>query len=96
MFRQKVLENIDKCEQERHSYQLRDTLAWLDLKGQDRKQQDSLDLISQARERDTCEWILRDDRIYAWLDSEDKRSYFWLHGKPGSGERSSRKAESSL
>ncbi|OQU94466.1 NACHT domain-containing protein [Cladophialophora immunda] len=85
-FRQQVLEDIERSEQERQDWQLRDTLAWLDLKGQDREQDDLFECRSRARNPDTCAWILENSAIRSWLDPEDGRPQLWLRGKPGSGK----------
>lgn len=84
--RQRLLEDLDKREKERREWQLRDTLAWLDLKGQDREQQELLDRRSSAREKGTCEWILTHPKIELWLDSDNRNVFTWLRGKPGSGK----------
>lgn len=84
--RQRLLEDIEKREAERREWQLRDTLAWLDLKGQDREQQELFERRSNARETGTCQWILRNPTIGLWLDPDDHRLFFWLRGKPGSGK----------
>lgn len=84
--RQKLLEDIEKREAERREWQLRDTLAWLDLKGQDLEQQELFERLSNAREPETCQWILRHPTINLWLDPDDHRLFFWLRGKPGSGK----------
>ena len=84
--RQRLLEDIEKREAERREWQLRDTLAWLDLKGQDREQQELFERRSNARETGTCQWILKNPTIGLWLDPDDHRLFFWLRGKPGSGK----------
>jgi hypothetical protein len=84
--RQRLLEDIEKREAERREWQLRDTLAWLDLKGQDREQQELFERRSNARETGTCQWILRNPTIGLWLDPDDHRLFSWLRGKPGSGK----------
>ncbi|KIW10370.1 hypothetical protein PV08_11332 [Exophiala spinifera] len=85
-FRQQVLEKIERFEHDRHDWQLRDTLSWLDLKGQDREQDDLFECRSSARKPGTCEWILQNPKVRCWLDPEDCRSQLWLRGKPGSGK----------
>jgi hypothetical protein len=84
-FRQKVLEEVERSEKDRQDWQLRDTLAWLDLKGQDREQEDLFECRSRARKDGTCEWILQNSKVRSWLDEEDSRPFLWLRGKPGSG-----------
>jgi hypothetical protein len=84
-FRETILEKIDRDEKERSDHRLRDTLTWLDLKGQDREQDDLFDCRSRDRKDGTCEWILKNPKIRTWLDPEDNRSLLWLRGKPGSG-----------
>ncbi|KAJ9633047.1 hypothetical protein H2204_007437 [Knufia peltigerae] len=85
-FRQQVLDELDRSEHERQHWQLRDTLSWLDLKGQDREQDDLFECRSSARKPGTCEWILDNAKIRSWLDPEDGRPQLWLRGKPGSGK----------
>ena len=80
-----MLEEVERLEQERQDRQLRDTLAWLDLKGQDREQNDLFECRSKARTPGTCAWILENPKIRCWLDPEDGRPQLWLRGKPGSG-----------
>lgn len=84
--REKLLEDVEKREAERREWQLRDTLAWLDLKGQDQEQQELFDRRSSAREERTCEWILHHPKISLWLDPDDHHLFSWLRGKPGSGK----------
>lgn len=84
--RQRLLEDLEKREAERREWQLRDTLAWLDLKGQDREQQELFERRSSARETGTCQWILSNPTIYLWLDADDHHLFYWLRGKPGSGK----------
>lgn len=84
--RRKLLEDLEKHEADRRQWQFRDTMVWLDLNGQDGEQVDLFERRSSARESDTCNWILQHPKISLWLDPEDRRLFFWLHGKPGSGK----------
>jgi hypothetical protein len=85
--RQRLLEGIDKREAERQEWQLRDTIGWLDLKGQDREQDELLDRYLTSREAGTCEWILRHPSLSTWLDDNEQEPMLWVNGKPGSGEQ---------
>jgi NACHT domain len=84
--RTRLLAALDRSEAERREWQLRDSLAWLDLQGHDREQDDLLERRSTSRQPGTCEWFLRHPKVVAWLDEEDQRSMLWLKGKPGAGE----------
>lgn len=84
--RQRLLEDIDKREAERQEWQLRDTIAWLDLKGQDREQDELLDRYLTSREAGTCEWILRHPVLSTWVDDDEQEPLLWINGKPGSGK----------
>lgn len=86
-FRHRLYEDIARREAETRDWQLRDTLAWLDLQGQDREQEELLERRSKARLDGTCEWILRNPKISTWLDEQDRRLFVWLRGKPGSGKQ---------
>ncbi|OAP57410.1 hypothetical protein AYL99_08148 [Fonsecaea erecta] len=85
-FRQQILEDIERTEHERQEWQLRDTLAWLDLRGQDLEQDDLFECRSRARNPGTCAWILENSALRSWLDPEDSRPQLWLRGIPGSGK----------
>ena len=87
-FRHRLYEDIDRREAETRDWQLRDTLTWLDLQGQDREQEELFERRSKARLDGTCEWILRNTKITTWLDEHDRRLFVWLRGKPGSGKQS--------
>jgi hypothetical protein len=84
-FREKVMQDLERAEAERREWQLRDTLSWLDLKGQDREQDELHDFLSEERNQDTCDWVLENAMIRSWLDEEDSRPFLWLRGKPGAG-----------
>ena len=86
-FRHRLYEDIERREAEIRDWQLRDTLTWLDLRGQDREQEELLELRSQSRSNGTCDWILRNPKISMWLDEHDSHLFIWLRGKPGSGKR---------
>ncbi|KIX08531.1 uncharacterized protein Z518_03187 [Rhinocladiella mackenziei CBS 650.93] len=85
-FGRRYLKKLIDLKKTDKDWQLRDTLAWLDLKGQDREQEDLFENRSRARKAGTCEWILQNAKIRFWLDPEDGRSILWLRGKPGSGK----------
>jgi hypothetical protein len=85
-FREKLLEDLEQRELERRDRQLRDSLLWLDLNGQDREQEELIAQRKASRERNTCSWILGHPKIRPWLDEEDSHSILWLTGKPGSGK----------
>lgn len=85
-FRQTLLAEVEQQENARRDWQLRDTIAWLDLKGQDLEQEDLFERRVATREPDTCEWLLHHAKILTWLDRDDPRHFLWLRGKPGSGK----------
>lgn len=73
-------------QQKKDDLQLRSCIAWLELSTQEQEQQSLFDRRADAREPDTCEWILTHSRFKSWLDLDHSRSYLWLKGKPGSGK----------
>lgn len=85
-YRQRSLEELGRNERARQDWQLRDTLAWLDLKGQDQEQQELFDRCKSSRLVGTCEWILNHPKITLWLDPDDCHSFIWLRSKPGAGK----------
>jgi hypothetical protein len=86
-FRRHLYEDIERREAEVRDFQFRDTLTWLDLRGQDREQEELFERRSKARSDGTCEWILRNPKISMWLDEHDRHLFAWLRGKPGSGKQ---------
>jgi hypothetical protein len=84
--RDRLLAALEQSEAQRREWQLRDSLAWLDLQGYDREQDDLLERCTASRQQGTCEWFLRHPKIVAWLDEEDQRNTLWLKGKPGAGQ----------
>lgn len=85
-YRQQSLDDLEKNERARQDWQLRDTLAWLDLKGQDQEQQELFDRCRSSRQEGTCTWILSHPKTMVWLDPDDHSPFTWLRGKPGSGK----------
>ena len=89
-FRQRVVDDIQRREKERQDAQFRDVFAWLDLKGLEREQEDSLDARLSTRSDGTCLWLVEDDKVLdtisTWLSHENHRPFLWLWGKPGSGK----------
>jgi hypothetical protein len=84
--RERLLADLEQSEAQKREWQLRDSLAWLDLQGHDREQDDLLERCATSRQQGTCEWFLRHTKIVAWLDEEDQRTTLWLKGKPGAGK----------
>lgn len=84
--RQKLLEDLEKRERERKEWQMRDVLLWLDLKGQDREQEELIERRTESRQPSTCTWISNHPKTASWLDSEHSSAFLWLNGKPGSGK----------
>lgn len=86
-FRHRLYEDVERREAEMRGWQLRDTLTWLDLQGQDREQGEMFERRSKDRSDGTCQWILRNPKISMWLDEYDPHLFVWLRGKPGSGKQ---------
>lgn len=83
--RRQLMANLEKDERERRDHQLRETIGWLELDGQDREQENKFLQRAEAREATTCEWIKHHPRFRSWLERKDERPFLWLRGKPGSG-----------
>lgn len=85
-FREKVLEDLQAKQKRRADHQLLECMEWLDLQPQDRDQAGCFTHYRDAREENTCEWILSHPKVKSWLDPDSKKVFLWLKGKPGSGK----------
>lgn len=64
--------------------QTRHSIEWLAV--DDKTQEDHLSRISHRRHDETCQWVLQEPRMIAWIQSEMKYPVLWLNGKPGAGK----------
>jgi hypothetical protein len=77
-------EMLELTEKSRRIMQFQHSVGWLSV---DEKVQDShYDRILRRRHDKTCEWILGEPRMMAWLRHDSKSPLLWLSGKPGAGK----------
>lgn len=81
-----ILRMAREEEEKRREDKRRDVLAWMSTPGV--PQSEYHNKFKQARDvfPETGEWILRDEKIFNWMDADTPtKSMLWLHGKKGAG-----------
>jgi hypothetical protein len=86
--RSRLLERIDKTEDEKLTEAFNAVLAWLDAARLD--QEDEVDARTNNCHPGSCEWIFKNPKMKGWVSQAHVNSVLWLHGKPGSGKPSPR------
>ncbi|TVY35124.1 Vegetative incompatibility protein [Lachnellula occidentalis] len=64
--------------------QLRHSIEWLAV--DDKTQEDNILRISHRRHDETCQWVMKDPHMMAWIKNDSNHQVLWLNGKPGSGK----------
>lgn len=84
--RQESLDKAAKDEKERTATQFMAIVGW--LKMDDSEQLRILDSIKSEAQKypGTCEWILRQSKMAAWMRSSQESAFLVLHGHPGTGK----------
>jgi hypothetical protein len=78
-------ETLDRIEREAKIAQLQHTLAWLAV--DDRVQEIELEKHSYRRQDETCQWVISETQMKAWVTNDMKNDILWINGKPGSGKQ---------
>ncbi|KAM7204012.1 putative NACHT domain containing protein [Rhypophila sp. PSN 637] len=84
--RMERLERVAKEDEDRTAAQYIAIVGW--LKMDDAEQAKILDtvLVEPRQFSETCDWMLRQDRIAAWMRCSQESPFFVLHGRPGTGK----------
>ncbi|KAH8698037.1 hypothetical protein GQ44DRAFT_832316 [Phaeosphaeriaceae sp. PMI808] len=89
-WRLEALQHVAKTEKDRSTTQLTAALAWLGLDAVPHCGQAYQDNILNRLIHDCCggttDWILKHQRMRAWLQNGRGPPLLWLKGKPGSGK----------
>jgi hypothetical protein len=82
-WRTRALEYASKREQESLPLHIQAIMSWLKL--EDSLQEDEMDQQLDCCHPATCNWIVHNAKINAWMKQDDHQKVVWLKGKPGSG-----------
>ncbi|KAM7211075.1 hypothetical protein V8F06_013542 [Rhypophila decipiens] len=84
--RMERLERVAKEDEDRTAAQYIAIVGW--LKMDDAEQAKILDtvLVEPRKFSETCDWMLRQDRIAAWMRCSQESPFLVLHGRPGTGK----------
>ena len=83
-FREKRQLEEDTFERERHYRMARDVFEWLSA-AQD-EQEEHLHRISDKRQPETCNWVLKDPQMQPWIEDDGGEAVLWMTGIPGAGK----------
>ena len=61
-----------------------DVVTW--LSESEGSQEDYLHELADQRQPETCNWILQDPQMGAWMDESSSRDFLWMTGIPGAGK----------
>jgi hypothetical protein len=81
--RAKLLEQIEKKENEKLTHDFDAVLSWLDAARLD--QENEMDSRTESCHPGSCDWIFKNQKMKSWVGQGHVTPALWLHGKPGSG-----------
>lgn len=82
--REKDQRESEDFEQQRQNTMAREVLGWLSA-GED-NQEEFLHRLADIRQPETCNWILENNNVKAWLQDDHRVPILWINGMPGAGE----------
>lgn len=74
----------EEFEEKRHARMFRKVLDW--LSAAEDSQEEYLHTLAEKRQLETCDWILKDDQMFSWIEDEMGDSILWMTGIPGAGK----------
>ena len=83
-FRDKRQLEEDAFERQRHIQMAQDVFIW--LSATEDQQQEHLHLMSDKRQPETCDWILRDPQMQPWMEDDSGDALLWMTAIPGAGK----------
>ena len=83
-FRDKRQLEEDAFERQRQHQLVQDVFTW--LSAAEDQQEDYLHGISDRRQPETCDWILKDSRMRPWIEDDRGDAVLWMNGIPGAGK----------
>ena len=83
-FRDKHQLEEDAFERRRQHEMAQDVFRWLS-EAED-QQEEHLHRISDNRQPETCDWILKDPQMRPWIEDDCGDAILWMNGIPGAGK----------
>lgn len=80
------LDKIAKEEEDRTATQYIAIVGWLKMDDAEQAKIQNTVLIEPRKYTETCDWMLRQDRIVAWMRCSQESPFLVLHGRPGTGK----------
>ena len=74
----------EEFEERRHTQMFREVLGW--LSAEEDSQEEHLHTLAEKRQLETCDWILKDNQMFSWIEDEMGDSILWMTGIPGAGK----------
>ena len=74
----------DAFERQRQHQMAQDVFRW--LSAAEDQQEEHLHRISDNRQPETCDWILKDPRMRPWIEDDSGDAILWMNGIPGAGK----------
>ena len=84
--RRESLERAAKAEEERTAAQYMAIVGWLKMDDGSQAKLFEAILTEPQKYTETCDWILKVDRIAAWMRCSHESAFLVLHGHPGTGK----------
>ena len=78
------LREYEKEEQQRQFSMLQAAYSW--LSAAEDAQEEYLEELANKRQPGTCNWVLEQDTVKAWVEPTGIEPLIWLTGKPGGGK----------
>ena len=83
-FRDKRQLEVDTFEEQRQHQMTQDVFRW--LSAEEDQQESRLNRISDERQLETCEWVLKDPQVQPWIEDDSGDAILWVTGIPGAGK----------
>jgi len=86
VWRVREQEELENRERDKRIQQLNRTVNWLSIDNSIHMPDDDLYRFSKTRLRGTCKWILRDQILVKWRETDENHRAMWMKGIPGAGK----------
>ncbi|KAI1501805.1 hypothetical protein F5X99DRAFT_381098 [Biscogniauxia marginata] len=86
VWRQETLDKLDRDEKEQTAAQYLAVVSWLKLDEYDQLNIFDSIAFEASSNAGTCDWILKQPKISAWMRCSQEASFLVLHGHPGTGK----------
>ncbi|KAK3345804.1 hypothetical protein B0T25DRAFT_460566 [Lasiosphaeria hispida] len=86
VLRRETLERVAKEEEERTAAQYVAIVGWLRMDDSEQAKLFESVMTEPRKYTETCDWILNQDKIVAWMRCSQESAFLVLHGNPGTGK----------